>query len=930
MSTLAGHRGAKVGDCQHIKHGINWATRDLIRLSLLMARLKWRRQVFLDSDPHVAGKTYDTYDPSTITNFPVPPRRQQRQRRSVPPADTPNNNNPSSTRPYYHSPARSFSGSLPIRQYGHPTRHSRHVSFGSIEQRLAPESSHQRPTHSQVPTFNTHHQRDTFAREPRQPSAEADASTDPDFRRADAESYWPERARPFSRHTLSAILWVLEEAIRKPFVFTPDLGELNASMSDLFAGQSGAGGPSNNSAESTRLYRNGASRPAQVPDPQSNHPHSGMRTPTDIMRRRREREEQAKAQREALAQAEREAKEREMHELQERERTHQAPTRQSYSAPQPERTQQAAGVAGSASQRRPGATTSRPPDVNLPQDPGVRSHPRPGNGPRRQGHYSSTAAATAALGDVPGTAQPSVSVRQPGLSQQRSSAENAEEQQQGRQQPDPSRAPQATSQPTQPAGGDPQPSRTRPQPAQSAGADPQLPRTRPQSPGTQQTQTQSQQQQGKGKHAFPHAFERWEMLSSHWEGLTSYWIRRLEQNNEELSKDPLSQQMSRQITDLSAAGANLFHAVVELQRLRASSERKFQRWFFDTRAEQERAQEVRAELERMLTAERHARTEAIPALKQAELDKAKAEELTREVRRELQISRDEARRAWEELGRREQEERDRTTSLRNGEPTIVGGVQVVPMLQTIPSRQASTNRPPTREGPYPGGPSATMMGGQAQTHRNTAETAEHGPYSRQVSSPTETDPFIETSRDPQYSQPTHHYGATTTLPQQPNPESRVQSQGVPHTDPERFYQHESSVLHGHEVVPGADVTESDLASEGDNTPVDRRGPEGTQLAYPRTISDDSDEYDTSDIVVDGSQYQYGGYEGALEHVSMGEQQPGYAPHVDYSGAGWGVGSNWDSVALRHRHPTRLSDVLEEDERSRTSPSRASQASRTLA
>jgi hypothetical protein len=32
---------------------------------------------------------------------------------------------------------------------------------------------------------------------------------------------------------------------------------------------------------------------------------------------------------------------------------------------------------------------------------------------------------------------------------------------------------------------------------------------------------------------------------------------------------------------------------------------------------------------------------------------------------------------------------------------------------------------------------------------------------------------------------------------------------------------------------------------------------------------------------------------------------------------------------RHHHPTRLSDVLEEDERSRTSPSRASQNSRGI-
>jgi hypothetical protein len=55
---------------------------------------------------------------------------------------------------------------------------------------------------------------------------------------------------------------------------------------------------------------------------------------------------------------------------------------------------------------------------------------------------------------------------------------------------------------------------------------------------------------------------------------------------------------------------------------------------------------------------------------------------------------------------------------------------------------------------------------------------------------------------------------------------------------------------------------------------------------------------------------------------------GFGQHVDYSGSGWGQGSGWDSVTPRHRHPTRLSDVIEEDERSRTSPSRASRASQT--
>jgi len=57
------------------------------------------------------------------------------------------------------------------------------------------------------------------------------------------------------------------------------------------------------------------------------------------------------------------------------------------------------------------------------------------------------------------------------------------------------------------------------------------------------------------------------------------------------------------------------------------------------------------------------------------------------------------------------------------------------------------------------------------------------------------------------------------------------------------------------------------------------------------------------------------------------QQGGYVTTnvPDYSGAGYG--SEW--MGMRHHHPTRLSDVMEEDERSRTSPSRASQASRGI-
>ena len=102
----------------------------------------------------------------------------------------------------------------------------------------------------------------------------------------------------------------------------------------------------------------------------------------------------------------------------------------------------------------------------------------------------------------------------------------------------------------------------------------------------------------------PHAFERWEQLSSHWEGLTTYWIHRLHENQGEIRGQTINEEMSRQVTDLSAAGANLFHAVVELQRLRASSEKDFQKWYSEIRAEQEWAHENNARIQEELRQEK--------------------------------------------------------------------------------------------------------------------------------------------------------------------------------------------------------------------------------------------------------------------------------------------------------------------------------------
>ncbi|KAH8662033.1 hypothetical protein BX600DRAFT_512910 [Xylariales sp. PMI_506] len=353
----------------------------------------------------------------------------------------------------------------------------------------------------------------------------------------------------------------------------------------------------------------------------------------------------------------------------------------------------------------------------------------------------------------------------------------------------------------------------------------------------------------RGRNSFPHAFERWETLSAHWEGLTSFWIHKLQQNVEEVNRDPISQHLARQVTDLSSAGANLFHAVVELQRLRASSERKFQRWFFETRAEMERNQEVTAMLEAALEEERRSRADAIREALEHEKGSSKIQKQLSEMRKELAISKEEARRAWEELGRREQEERDRTASLQLGQPTIVGGVQVVPMTQGV-SRHSS-------------------------------------------------------QRDPRYVPPEPEYAQAST--------SRPEYTQAPAVQPVTTSSGEPSTSVHHQMSYGSEGT----YSEGEYT-IDAQGnfvrdSRGDKIPFraPRSAGNSDDgveEYDTPAA------------------QSGPGAQPQYSAAPDYTGSGFNS-TGWETMGARHHHPTRLSDVLEEEEeRSRTSASQ-SQVSR---
>lgn len=852
---------------------------------------------------------------------------------------------------------------------------------------------------------------------PRAPwSDDGDGSTTPGPPPTPPEpAWWPQRSTRISRRTASAILYALEEAIRTPFPFTPDVVEESASMAELGGGLSQ--GVGNGRAQ------NGGSRAAggPVPVPQYSSPNRVV-TPRDIMRRRAEKS----AETEARQREQQEEEQRRIHEENNRATTEQssagvAVTNMAAGDPP--------GNRASTGARRSGANPSIPPD------PGDRRTNDPTSG--------ANAVRASLLHTNPPTAAPRPTASRPADSStapkavSRNRAATAT-------QPQPRPAPTQTSRAASATQSNQQlASQTR---ATSAAAGTTQAQAGPPSQRPAAQQSGGSQQRSNTTSSFPHAFERWEALSSHWEGLTSYWIRRLQANGEELNGQPLNQQLARQVTDLSAAGANLFHAVVELQRLRASSERKFQRWFFETQADQEKTGEKIAQLEGALQAERQARSEqatveaasagahaaesqlaaAETLRRDADEMKRTAEQQVREMRRELQISKDEARRGWEEIGRMEQAERDRTTSLRNGEPTLVGGVQVVPMQPGVTS-QASNTASASAAARH----RRTSSAGAAATRGGDSPTEADAGYTNYdpARSETDTDPFTESVRDGQA-------GSSSRAPPGPRsttypviPPSTTPAARNPSSSPARatgprgstapsthggtflsygpagsylasssagasagFYQQPgtatsllrdevggsaSRTIEGDErsFVPSVEdtVSEEDYAldergevrRDGLGRPIVwREGGgegegEGEVMGEGIGEEEDSDEYDVREQVERermygvryggrGVEYGSGSTAGVGEGNGNGSVQgngngngngngraytalsgagagsgPGAGP-VDYSGSGYG----WEAVP-RHHNPTRLSDVLEEDERSRTSPSRASERSRGM-
>ncbi|KAI0204278.1 hypothetical protein F4808DRAFT_475725 [Astrocystis sublimbata] len=438
----------------------------------------------------------------------------------------------------------------------------------------------------------------------------------------------PHPAVRISKNTHNAVLYALEATLRGPNTISLDPDECDSQMASLMSG----GGPATSNGNGAPSMRATPGRSAAA--------SPGIRGPKAIMEERQKREarqrEERERQQEERERAQREQNEREVRAQEDADRRE--TQRRAAEQVADMRRAHAAGAGPSHAMADPTTTTSRQPT---------------------QPTSNRQASVNAGRTGRPSGMAPHV--------QAQSSQSARKEQAASR----PSHGASAT------AG------------ATAAGGDP-LPHGQP--GDFSNTAGRGSTAAGQGRSSFPHAFERWETLSAHWEGLTSFWIRRLQQNASEIQDDPVAQQLSRQVTDLSSAGANLFHAVVELQRLRASSERKFQRWFFETRRELERNQEVTAMLEAALDEEKRSRADSIRQAVEQEQGSSKLHKQLTEMRKELTISKEEARRAWEELGRREQEERDRTTSLQMGQPTIVGGVQVVPMTQGV--SRGNTQREP--------------------------------------------------------------------------------------------------------------------------------------------------------------------------------------------------------------------------------------------
>jgi len=243
-----------------------------------------------------------------------------------------------------------------------------------------------------------------------------------------------------------------------------------------------------------------------------------------------------------------------------------------------------------------------------------------------------------------------------------------------------------------------------------------------------------------------------------------------------------------------------------------------------------------------------------------------------------------------------------------------------------------------------------MMQGIPSRHASTTAATEERRAQRAEGSSSEvTSGATETIDDPE---PAYQRGARSQYddPYDPNlpPQTRGTTTSQPTSDPRYtqapavqptssgFYQQAGTTLHP-TTTPASVGSETGTYSEGEYE-IDpqgqfRRDSRGNRIRYQDPGSDnDTDEHDVSaerarelahmqqygHAPVSGVEYLPASTEGARHATAAAGE---YGPS-DPAYTGEGYGSGWESVP-RHHHPTRLSDVLEEDEHSRTSASQMS-------
>jgi hypothetical protein len=249
------------------------------------------------------------------------------------------------------------------------------------------------------------------------------------------------------------------------------------------------------------------------------------------------------------------------------------------------------------------------------------------------------------------------------------------------------------------------------------------------------------------------------------------------------------------------------------------------------------------------------------------------------------------------------------------------------------------DRPQTREGPYTGEQAAQGSEGPVED-----SDIAYQQYSRaQRAGPA--DPFVE-----QQSVPTGRASRPArVLTSEPSSSAQEypQAPAVQPVTTSAFYQQQQGTsLHPidppnrseHDPSYGPSVPSEGAFSE-EEYQIDAQGrfvrdARGNKVRYQEPVSDDdTDEYDVTAArerelaylreygqpPVSGADYVSSAPPARTMAAPTSHPATTAAP-ADYSGQGYGA--EWEAVP-RHHHPTRLSDVLEEDERSRTSASQVS-------